>query len=187
MTSNRKLSNTYYIASSFACTAVFAMALWPKYEDVRTNFVIVIVAVTTTALSAASGIFIKNHMKISSVFLDLLEVCAIPVYMYLSLRLAGFGKCFMCSAVAIAAWLVYTGILIKVNVVDQRKTDNKRFCKKVIATGLCNIRTAVLIILVIQMLFISYCRSSNKTHHIETEHYVCAEQIYTDCEHYAET
>lgn len=181
MTTNRKISNSFYIASSFVSTAAIVMILWPKSVNVRTNLVILFVVGATAVLSAMVGIFIKTYMKIDSVFLDLLEVCAIPVYMYLSLRLAGFGKCFLCSAIAIAAGLVYTGILIKINVLDQFKSDNKRFCKKVIATGLRNTRTAVLIILVIQMLFISYCRSSHEIQHIETEHYVYAEQIHTDC------
>ena len=154
MANNKTLPDWWYAAATSACTVAIFVILWPRHMDTNAITLLLATVSIAAALSIVTGIYIKKNIKVDSKFIDLIEVCAIPVYVYLSLRLVGYGKCLKCISIVIIVWLFYTAILIKVNVANHHKYGNKRYLKKVIATSLYNIRSIVLMALVVQMLFI---------------------------------
>ena len=153
MIKSNNLPDWWYATATFACTMAIFVILWPRHMDTNAITLLLGTASIAAVLSIVTGIYIKKNIKIDSKFLDLIEVCAIPVYMYLSLRLVGYSKCLKCISIVTIVWLFYTAILIKVNVAAHHKYGNRRYLNKVIATGLHNIRLIVLIALVVQMLF----------------------------------
>jgi len=183
MINNKALPNLWYATSAFVCAAATFAILWPRHMNSNDIALLLFTVGITTVISVKTGIYIKTYKKVDSEFLDVLVVCAIPVYMYLSLRLVGYSKCLKCISIALIMCLVYTSILIKVNIADHHKFDNKRYLNKVIATGIYNIRFIVLMILVIQMLLISHNRENNQNCYVKyaaVRFELSSEQTYSD-------
>ena len=153
MINKKTIPDWWYAAATSACTVAVFLILWPRHMDTNDITLLLGTVGIVAVLSIVTGIYIKKNIEIDSKFLDLIEVCAIPVYVYLSLRLVGYGNCLKCISIVTIVWLLYTAILIKVNVVDHHKHENRRYLNKVIATGLHNIRFIVLMALVAQMMF----------------------------------
>jgi len=184
MINKKTIPDWWYAAATSACTVAAFVILWPRHMDTNAITVLLGTVGIAAALSIVTGIYIKKNINVDSRFLDLIEVSAIPVYVYLSLRQVGYSKCLKCVSIVIIVWLFYTAILIKVNVANHQKYENRKYLKKVIATGLYNIRFIVLMALVAQMLFTHQNFEKDHKYYLQyadMRNCLCVEEEYFDC------
>lgn len=155
MNNERTLPNSYYrIATAISLIAIVF------FSYVSESLAEELWIYSTIAFAVAeAAVFIKKYRHDRSPWYELMQSCILPLSLFLFLHLSETRGLIRASEIGLIIILIcsllYIGILIAVNVVSRNKWKNADYVKKVIAIGLYNIRSFVVVILSLQLLYMA--------------------------------